>query len=81
MGPSIREYMDHAHITGVGLLSILIDSFSGWPEVIRVRDKKNSRIQQILRVISSINGVPKALVSDNAPEFCVEVLNLFLEKP
>ena len=61
-------------------LLILVDSFSGWPEVIRAPDKKISTIKQILRVIFSRNGIPKTLVSDNAPEFCDEDLNLRLEK-
>ena len=33
-------HMDHAYITEVGRLLILVDSFSGWPEVIRVPDKR-----------------------------------------
>ena len=69
-------HIDHAYITGVGL----IDSFSGLPEVIRAPDKKSSTIKQILRVIFSRNGISKPLVSDNAPEFCDEGLNLWLEK-
>ena len=72
--------MDHAYITGVGLLLILVDSFSGWSEVICVPDKKRSTIKQILRVLFSRNGRPKILVSDNAPVFCDEDLNLWLEK-
>ena len=72
--------MDHAHITGGGLLLILVYSFSGWSEVIHVPDKKSSTIKQILRDIFSRNGMPKTLVSDNAPEFCDEDLNLWLEK-
>ena len=72
--------MDHAYITGVGLLLILVDSFSGWPEVIRVPDKKSLTIKLILRVIFSRNGIPKTLVPDNAPEFCNEDINLWLEK-
>ena len=72
--------MDYAYITGVGLLLILVDSFSGWPEEICVPDKKISMIKQILRVIFSRNGIPKTLVSDNAPKFCDEDLSLWLEK-
>ena len=53
--------MDHAYITGVGLLLILVDSFSGWPEIICVPDKKSSTIKQILRVIFSRKGIPKTL--------------------
>ena len=50
--------MDHMS-PGVGLLLILVNSFSGWPEVICVPDKKSSMIKQILRVIFSRNGIPK----------------------
>ena len=72
--------MDHAHITRVRFLSILVDSFSGWPEVIHVPDKKSSTIKQILRIIFSRNGIPKTLVSDNEPEFSDKDLNSSLEK-
>ena len=72
--------MNHAYITGVELLLILVDTFSGWPEVIHEPDKESSMIKQILRVIFSRNGIPKTLVSDNAPEFCDEDLNLWLER-
>ena len=43
--PWSRVHMDHAYITGVGLLLILVDSFSGWPKVIRVPDKISSMIK------------------------------------
>ena len=72
--------MDHAYITEAELLLILVDSFSVWLEVIRVPDKKFSTIKQILGILFSRNGVIKTLVSDNAPEFCDEDLNLWLEK-
>ena len=49
--PWSRVHMDHAYITGVGPLLILVNSFSSWPEVIRLPDKKSSMIKQILRVI------------------------------
>ena len=73
-------HMDHAYINGVGLLLILVDSFSDWPEVIRMPEKKSSTIKQILRVVFSRNGIPKILVSDNAPECCDEDVDLWLEK-
>ena len=72
--------MDHAYVTKLELILMLVDSFSGWPEVIRMPDKKSSMIRQILRVIFSQNSIPKTLVSDNAPEFCDEDLSVWLEK-
>ena len=75
-----RVHIDHAYITVVRFSLILVDSFSGWPEVICVPDKKSSIIKQILKVIFSRNSIPKSLVFDNAPEFYDEDLNLWLEK-
>ena len=75
-----RMHMDHTYITGVGHLLTRVDSFSGWSEVICVPDKKSSTIKQILRVIFSRNGIPKTVVSNYAPEFRDEDLNLWLEK-
>ena len=37
--------MDHAYITGVERLLILVDSLSGGPEVIRVLHKKRSTVK------------------------------------
>ena len=54
-----------------GLLLILVESFSGWPEVIRVPDKKGSTIKQILTVIFSRSDIPKG--------FGDEDLSLWLE--
>ena len=61
--------MDHTHVSGIGLVLILVDSLSGWPEVICVPDRKSSTVKQVLYVISSENVVPKVLVSDNVQEF------------
>lgn len=52
----------------MGLLLILIDSSSGWLEVIQVSNK-SSIVKQALWGILSRNGIPKTLVFDNAPEF------------
>ena len=38
--------MDHAYITGAGLILIQVDSFSGWPEVFRLPVKKSSTINR-----------------------------------
>ena len=62
--------MDHAHVKGMGLFLIFVDSFSGGPEVINVAERKATTIKQILRTIFSRSGVPKTLVSDNTLEFC-----------
>lgn len=40
-----RFHMDHAHVNSVGLGFIMVDSFSSWPEVSYVHDKKTSTIR------------------------------------
>ena len=78
--PLIRVPMDHAHFGNVGLFLILVDSFSGRPEVIKVRDRKATIVRQILRTIFARNEVPKTIVTNNAPEFCDESLLSWLRK-
>ena len=56
-----RVHKDHAYINGKGLLLILEDSFSGWPKVFCVRDRKTEMRKQILQVIFSTNGALKTL--------------------
>ena len=67
--PWSRVHMDHGHIPGVGLLLILVDAYSGWPEVFLVPDRRAQTVKSVLRSIFSRNGVPRVLVSDNAAEF------------
>ena len=62
-------HMDHAFILPIGLLLIVVDSFSGWPEVFRVADWSAKTVKAILCNIFCRNGVPKTVVSDNAAEF------------
>ena len=45
-----------------------------------MRDRKATTVRQILRMIFARNGVPKTIVTDNAPEFCDESLVLWLRK-
>ena len=67
--PWSRVHMDHAYIRDVGLVLIVVDAMSGWPEVIRVRDRSAKTCKTVLQGIFSRMGVPHTLVSDNAAEF------------
>ena len=68
--PWAQVHMDHAHLKGMGLFLIFVDSYSGWLKIIKVADRKATTIKQILRTIFSSNEVPKTLVSDDMPECC-----------
>ena len=48
---------------------ILVDAFSGWPEVIKVNNCETLTVKTALQSVFSRNGVPDVLVSDNASEF------------
>ena len=72
--------MDHGYVPGVGLLLILVDAFSGWPEAIPVPNREASTVRRVLQVIFSRNGVPRVLVSDNAAEFTDQKLDEWLTR-
>ena len=54
-----QVHIDNAHVKGMELFLILVDSFSGWPEVNKVADRKATTIEQILSSTFSKIGVPK----------------------
>lgn len=72
--------MNHTQVNEVGLCLILVDTFSTWPEVFQIWDKKSITVKQVLRIIFTRNGVPKTLVTDNAPKFCDDFLCSWLRK-
>ena len=76
--PWERIHMDHGYVTNVGYLLIVVDAYSSWPEVMRVRDRSTMEVMRVLREIFSRNGVPRTLVSDNAAEFCDQSLGEWL---
>lgn len=72
--------MDHAYLPKVGLLLILVDAMSGWPEAVRVPNRDASTVKCVLQSIFARNGIPNVLVSDNAAEFCDSDLIQWLER-
>ena len=78
--PWARVHMDHAYLPKVGLLLILVDAMSGWPEAIRVPNRDASTVKRVLQAVFARNGIPYVLVSDNAAEFCDSNLVQWLER-
>ena len=76
--PWSRVHMDHCEVSGVGLLLLLSDAFSGWSEVVHVPDKSTETVLNVLRTVFARNGVPRILVSDNAQEFKSHKLSQWL---
>lgn len=56
----------------MGLLLILIDSYSCWQEVIQVLNKWNSTVKLSLSIIFSRNVISEILVTGDAQDFCDE---------
>ncbi len=46
--PWSRVHMDHAYIQDIGLILVLVDAFSGWPEAIRVKDRSVTTVMMVL---------------------------------
>ena len=78
--PWARVHIDHGHVPNIGLILILVDANSGWPEVVRVPDRRAETVKRVLRLIFARNGVPRTLVSDNAAEFTDSDLCAWLER-
>ncbi|PAA69616.1 hypothetical protein BOX15_Mlig032248g1 [Macrostomum lignano] len=76
--PWSRVHMDHCEVPGVGLLLLLSDAYSGWPEAVQVPDRSAGSVLRVLRAVFARNGVPRTLVSDNAPEFRSERVSQWL---
>ena len=49
--PWSRVHMDHAYVKDVGLMLILVDSFTAWPEDIVVKDRSAETVKTVLRTI------------------------------
>ena len=57
---------DIAHINGSDYL-VLIDHFSKWLEIFKLRNKTAAAVQNALKLIFSQHGVPERLIGDNQP--------------
>ena len=56
---------------------ILVDSYSKWPEVVKMSSTDATRTIDALRNIFCAQGIPETLVSDNGPPFQSEEFELF----
>ena len=51
---------------------IMVDSFSGWPEVFVCEDRSSATVLKALKSVFARFGVPRMLVTDHAKEFISE---------
>ena len=72
-----RLHADWCYIPEVGNILVVVDSASGWIECSHPQSRTTSNVIDTLTSIFSRFGVPKYLVTDNAPEFTSRELNDF----
>ena len=72
-----RVHCDWCHIPDVGDILVIVDSASGWIECSLPQSRTSSNVIDTLSSIFCRFGVPKFLVTDNAPEFTSQELNAF----
>ena len=72
-----RIHADWCHIPDVGNILVIVDSASGWIECSHPQARTTSNVNDTLTSVFSRFGVPKYLVTDNAPEFVSKELNDF----
>lgn len=58
---------------------IIVDAYSKWPEVFIVNNMTSATVIRYLRIIFSIHGLCKTLVSDNGTAFVSTEMKQFLE--
>ena len=78
--PWERIHIDHAGPTNGNTFLVVVDSFSKWVEVERVRSTDAKTTCAILRKIFATHGLPKVVVSDNGPGFASAEFNVFLKR-
>lgn len=58
---------------------ILIDSFSKWPEVLKIKSTDAKNVIRLLKSLFSRFGLPTKMVSDNGPPFTSQEFENFLK--
>jgi len=73
-----RVHIDWCHVPSIGNILLCVDSTSGWIEAFGPMERSSANVTKALSKFSSRYGVPKQIVSDNAPEFVSDKLNQWL---
>ena len=69
----MRIQIDWAHLPRVGNILVACDASTGWLEAAFCPNRSTGAVIDHLRAVFARFGVPRLLVSDNAPEFtCAE---------
>ncbi|XP_033740319.1 uncharacterized protein K02A2.6-like [Pecten maximus] len=77
--PWHRIHIDFAGPFLDAMYLIIVDAYSKWPEVVKMRTTKSEKTIDILRTVFSCNGIPTEIVSDNGPQFTFETFKNFVK--
>ncbi|MGL6082193.1 MAG: RNase H-like domain-containing protein [Gammaproteobacteria bacterium] len=64
-----RLHMDFAGPINNEYLFIIVDAFSKWPEVVRMKSANTENVLKVLDSLFTTFGLPSIIVSDNGPQF------------
>jgi transposase InsO family protein len=67
--PWSRLHVDYAGPIGGFMYLVLVDAYSKFPEVVKMKSTTSTSTINVLRSIFSRQGLPEVLVSDNGPQF------------
>ena len=67
--PWSRLHIDFAGPVGNFMYLVLVDAYSKFPEVVKMKTTTSAVTIKVLRNIFSRQGLPEVLVSDNGPQF------------
>ena len=78
-GPLQRIHIDYCGPFRDHMYLIVVDSYSKWPEVIRMSSSTStSETTKVLLSLFSRHGLPDKLVSDNGPQFTSDEFKEFM---
>ena len=46
--PWSRVHMDHGQVPGIGLFLIVVDAYSGWPDVVVVPNRRAETVRRVM---------------------------------
>ena len=78
--PFERIHVDWAQVPNIGIVLIIVDAFSGWPEAFVCLDRSSHPVKRVFQSLFARYGVPQQIVTDNAKEFIASDLLQWLSK-
>ena len=78
-GPWQRIHMDFCGPFMSSMWLVIQDSYSKWPEIIKMSSTTTAAVIKVLREVFSRTGIPFVIVSDNGPQFISEELQAFMK--